>query len=74
MGKIYFSRHAKRQMKWRKISDEEVVSTISRPEEIQDSIKGRKNAYKHINQKWIKVTFKEEDYRIIIITVIYKDK
>jgi hypothetical protein len=61
-------------MKWRKISDEEVVSTISRPEEIQDSIKGRKNAYKHINQKWIKVTFKEEDYRIIIITVIYKDK
>jgi hypothetical protein len=29
-------------MKWRKISDEEVVSTISRPEEIQDSIKGRK--------------------------------
>lgn len=70
--KIYFSRHAKRQMKWRKISEEEVQNTIFNPEKTQDSIKGRKNAFKHINKKWIKVTFNEEDDRITIVTAIDK--
>ena len=50
MKEIYFSRHAKRRMKWRKISEEEVQNTISNPEKIETSIKGRKNAYKHINK------------------------
>ena len=74
MKEIYFSRHAKRQMKWRNISIEEVRNTVSYPENMQDSIKGRKNAYKHLNQKWIKVTFKEEYDKIIIVTVIDKNK
>ena len=73
MEKIYFSRHAKRQMKWRKISEEEVKNTISSPEKTEDSIKGRKNAYKHINEKWIKVTFKDDYDKIIIVTVIDKN-
>ena len=71
---IYFSRHAKRQMKWRKISEEEVQNTLFDPEEIRDSIEGRKNAYKHINKKWIKATFKEEYDKITIVTVIDKNK
>lgn len=70
--KIYFSRHAKRQMKWRKISEEEVQNTIFNPEKTLDSIKGRKNAFKHFNKKWIKVTFKEKDDRITIVTAIDK--
>lgn len=44
---IYFSRHAKRQMRWRKISEEEIKDTVLHPEKIEDSIKGRKNALKH---------------------------
>ena len=59
-------------MKWRKISEDEVRNAILNPEEVQDSIKGRKNAFKHINKKWIKVTFKEEDDKITIITAIDK--
>ncbi|MGA1864759.1 MAG: DUF4258 domain-containing protein [bacterium] len=70
--KIYISRHAKRQMKWRKISEDEVRNAILDPEEVQDSIRGRKNVFKHINKKWIKVTFKEEDDKITIITAIDK--
>ena len=69
---IYFSRHAKRQMKWRKISEEEVQTTIFNPEKIVDSLKGRKNAFKHINNKWLKVTFKKEDDTFTIITAIDK--
>jgi hypothetical protein len=48
---IYFSRHAKKQMRWRKISEEEVKDTLQYPEEIKDSINYRKNAFKHINEK-----------------------
>lgn len=72
--KIHFSRHAKKQMKWRKISQEEVENTIMSPEKSEDSIKGRKNAFKHIDKKWIKVTFKEESDIITIITAIDKNK
>jgi hypothetical protein len=47
-------------MKWRKISAEEVHDTISNPELIEDSIKGRKNVFKHNHERWLKVTYKEE--------------
>ena len=59
-------------MKWRIISEEEIQNTVFNPEKIVDSIKGRKNAYKHINRKWIKVTFIEKDDTIVIITAIDK--
>lgn len=72
--KINYSRHARRQMKWREITEDEVKNTIREPEKIEYSTKGRKNALKHINEKWIKVTFKEEDGIIIIITVMDKNK
>ncbi len=68
--KIYFSRHARRQMKWRGISEAEVKDTVSDPEAVEDSISGRKNALKHIGKKWLKVTFVEEGDRIIIVTAI----
>lgn len=44
------------------------------PENIQDSIKGRKNAFKHIDNKWLKVTFKKQDNLTIIITAIDRSK
>lgn len=72
--KIYFSRHAKRQMKWRNISEKEVKNTILNPEKLEDSIKGRKNAFKHIDKKWIKVTFKKQENVTIVITAINKNK
>ena len=71
---IYLSRHARRQMKWRKISEEEIKDTVLHPEEIEDSIKGRKNAFKRVGQKWLKVTFVKENDKITIITVIDKNK
>lgn len=71
---IYFSRHARRQMKWREISEDEIKNTILSPEKIEDSIKDRKNAFKHIGKKWLKVTFKQESNKTVIITVIDKNK
>ena len=71
---IQFSRHARRQMKWRGISKDAVRETVLAPESVEDSIKGRKNAFKHIIAKWLKVTFKKERDRIVIITVIDKSR
>lgn len=59
-------------MKWRNISEDEVRQTIFNPEEIHDSIHERKNAYKHLKNKWIKVTYKEELDKFLIVTVIDK--
>ena len=72
--KIYFSRHAKKQMKWRKISESEVEETLSNSEINENSIKGRRNAFKYINQRYLKVTYKKDNDKIIIITAIEKSK
>ena len=53
---IRISRHAQRQMKWRKISEAEVESAIADPDMQHDSIKGRKNAFKTLGDRLVKVT------------------
>jgi len=60
-------------MKWRKLSEDEVKNTIIAPENVEDSIKGRKNAFKHIDSKWIKATYKVEDGIIVVVTAIDKN-
>lgn len=61
-------------MKWRRISEVEVEKTLTTPERIEDSIKERKNAFKHLNGKWLKITFKEEEHQRIVVTVIDKNR
>lgn len=71
---IKFSRHAKRQMRWRKITETEVKSIINAPDILEDTIKGRKNAFKIIGRRNIKVTYKPEDGILTIITAMVKGK
>lgn len=61
-------------MRWRGISEDEISLTIHHPDMTEDSTKGRKNAFKHTGKRLLKVTYKEEDGRIIIITAIDKGK
>jgi hypothetical protein len=73
MGKsIRFDRHAKRRMKWRKISEEEVILVINEPDKSEQSIKGRINLYKRIGQRNLKVTYKEFSEEILIISAVDK--
>ncbi len=60
-------------MKWRAISEEEVKNTVLYPENVEDSIKNRKNAFKHIDKKWLKVTFIQEGDLIVVITALDKN-
>ncbi len=71
---IIFDRHAKRRMKWRRISEEEVFLTLKVPDKIEESIKGRINAYKYIGQRYIKVTYKKFSEEILVISVVDKSK
>lgn len=76
MGKnrdiIKFDRHAKRRMKWRRISEEDVCLTLENPDKVEASIKGRTNAYKAIGQRHIKVTYKEFSDKILVISAVDK--
>lgn len=70
--RIRFDRHAKRRMKWRKITEDEVLSVINEPDKDEQSIKGRINLYKRIGQRYLKVTYKEFSEEILIISVVDK--
>ena len=59
-------------MKWRKISDEEVISVLLFPDYKESAIKGRLNAFKIIEGRTIKVTYKESDDGIYVITAVVK--
>ncbi|MGB8656509.1 MAG: DUF4258 domain-containing protein [Candidatus Zixiibacteriota bacterium] len=69
---IVFSRHARRQMRWRDISEQEVKQTRSDYDRIEDSVRTRKNALKKIGKRLIKVTFREEDDKILVITALVR--
>ena len=69
---LKFSRHARRQMRWRMITEEDVKVVIDNPDRLEDTIKGRKNAFKALGDKALKITYKCEDDNIIVITAMVK--
>jgi hypothetical protein len=71
---IEFSRHAKRQMRWRKITELEIKEVVNHPENVEDSIYGRKNVFKKIGDRLLKVTYRHEGQKIIIITAVIKGR
>lgn len=69
---VRFDRHAKRRMKWRRISEEEVNLVLENPDKIEESIRGRMNVYKTIGERYIKVTYKKLSHETLIISVVDK--
>lgn len=72
--KLTYSRHAKRQMKWREISHDEVQKVILSHSRTEPSIKGRTNYWGKIRDKWLKVTVIEEPGKITVVPAIWKGK
>ena len=70
---IIFSRHARRQMKWRRVSEAEVVSVLDAPDRVEQSLDGRVNAYKLLGDRLLKATYVEDKGNIVVITVIEKE-
>lgn len=74
MKPLKFDRHAKRRMKEREVMEEEVELTINAPDFNEQSVRGRTNAFKFINDRFLRVTYREELDHILIITVTMRKK
>ena len=61
-------------MKWREVSEQDVQAVLTNPEKIEESVRGRKRARATLNRRTLDVVFKEEEARIVVITVIDKTR
>lgn len=61
-------------MKERGASEEEAEDTIRNPDLLMPSIKGRSNAFKYTGGRYLRVTLKEEDDGILVITVTIRKR
>lgn len=56
------------------ITEEEVELAIKKPEHLESSIEGRSNAWIETSGKFLRVTYKEEKDRFLIISAVKKRK
>ncbi|HAR46136.1 MAG TPA: hypothetical protein DCS05_08185 [Nitrospiraceae bacterium] len=61
-------------MKERGVTEEEAEGAIETPDYSEPSIKGRINAFKFIKSRHLRVTYKDEAGRILVITVTIRKK
>lgn len=74
MKMIAYDRHAKRRMKERGVAEEEAEAAIETPDYSEPSVKGRTNAFKFIRNRHLRVTYKEEPDRLLVVTVTIRKK
>lgn len=60
-------------MKWRRVTEAQVLTVLNNPDRIEESSEGRRNAYKLVDDRFFKVTCADEDGDVVVITVIEKD-
>ena len=61
-------------MKDREVSEDEAEFVIKNPDSCEPGVKGRINAFKFVNGRYLRVTFKEESDLILVITVTVRKK
>ncbi len=61
-------------MRWRRISEEEVLTALVEPDKVEETISGRKNVFKKIGERYIKVTLRESNGKVLIISAVDKGK
>lgn len=61
-------------MKWRKISSEEVEQVIVGPDKLEHTEKGRVNVFKFVNNRFLKVTYREFESHFLVITAVVKSE
>ncbi|MFQ6066299.1 MAG: DUF4258 domain-containing protein [bacterium] len=71
--RIKYTRHARRRMKWRGISEREIKETLEMPDRRESCGEKRINAFKSLGRKLIKVSYVVEDETIVIISVVDKN-
>lgn len=71
---IKYTRHAKNRMRWHRITEIEVESALKVPEFLEPSVENRLNAWMKSSDKFLRVTYKEESDRFLVISAVKKNK
>jgi len=74
MKPIRYMRHARNRMRLHRITDDEVELTVQKPEHLEPSVESRFNAWRETSGKFLRVTYKEEQDRFLVITAVKKKK
>jgi len=61
-------------MNWRRVSETEAIAALERPDREEKSIGNKINAYKVVDDRLLKVTYKREGSDIVVVTVIVKER
>ena len=61
-------------MKWRKISEDDIGDVVNSPDYFEYSVHDRINAFKMIQGRLLKITYKSEGNEIIVITAMVKGR
>jgi hypothetical protein len=61
-------------MKWRNVSATETVAVLEQPDREEKSTSNRINAYRLLNDRFLKVTYKREGSDVVVVTVIEKER
>jgi hypothetical protein len=60
-------------MKWRRVSEAEVLNILNAPDRREQSVDERCNAYKLVGTRLLKATYVEEEGNVVVVTVIEKE-
>jgi len=71
--KVKYTRHARRRMKWRKISEEEIKKTLEVPDRTEPCGEKRVNVLRSLGKRLLKVSYVIEADEIVIISVVDKN-
>ena len=71
---IKYTRHAKNRMRSHKITNAEIESALKEPDFIDVTSAGRVNGWKKVAEKYLRVTYKQESDKILVITAVKKKK
>ncbi|KKW32894.1 MAG: hypothetical protein UY76_C0014G0007 [Candidatus Uhrbacteria bacterium GW2011_GWA2_52_8d] len=69
---VRFTRHAKNRMRWRGITKTEVQSVLSNPDAVERLSQDKKNYFKIISKRRIRVTAIQEERELVVITAVVK--
>ena len=69
---IRFTRHAKNRMRGQGISQKDVEICLEAPEKVELVSLGKMNAWRKLGGKFLRVTYREEDDSILVITAVLK--
>ena len=74
MKAIRLTRHARNRMRWHQIGEDLIHATLQAPDWREASVAGRINRWKRVADRFLRVTFREEPDRIVVISAVFKRK